>query len=1543
MNKLLNNLLALALLFSFIPVSHALTNGGVTSGFISVPDETDSYTFNAAAGDSIRLSLSGSITMWMQVYEPGGALLANSQSAIAKDSLVSGGTYTVLVSANSATETGDYDLHYARAPGGNEHGALSDHDLRTGDITRGDLDSYTLTVDAGDSIRLNVSGSITMWMVLYAPDGSRIGNSQSTIAQDSLAQAGTYTVVISSYTAHQTGDYDLHYARAPGGNEHGALSNHDLRTGNITRGDLDSYTLTADAGDSIRLNVSGSITMWMVLYAPDGSRISHSQSTIAQDSLVQAGTYTVVISSYTAHQTGDYDLHYARAPGGNEHGALSDHDLRTGNITRGDLDSYTLTVDAGDSIRLNVSGSITMWMVLYAPDGSRIGNSQSTIAQDSLVQAGTYTVVISSNTAHQTGDYDLHYARVPGGNEHGALSDHDLRTGNITRGDLDSYTLMVDAGDSIRLNVSGSITMWMVLYAPDGSRIGNSQSTIAQDSLVQAGTYTVVISSYTAHQTGDYDLHYARAPGANEHGKISSGDVLSEGITRGDLDSYTLTVATGDSIQLNVSGSITMWMVLYAPDGSRISHSQSAIALNSLAQAGTYTVVISSYTAHQTGNYQLAFYSTGTGQSEAAKEACNEDTICGGLNYVGNPINTAQGFKAQPEADYRNGRLEFVRIYRSDSNWTNRDLGEYWRHTYYRDINFFLNGSVLTAEVTDGRGAVVAFTQSGSTWQQVDPDYQARFENIYNTGLLTGYRFITPGDTREVYDTNAKLVRIEYRGGVSLDFGYDASSRLANVTDEEGHVLVFTYNTSDRIQNMTTPDGVFGYSYDGNNNLVQVTRPDTTTRTYHYEDAGYINALTGITNEENIRITTWGYDAQGRAVLSEQAGGLNRYTVVYNPDESVTVSNPLGKQTSYQFQTIHGVRKITAIDNHASPNSSATSETNTYTTEGWLDTETDAEGNVTRYTYDSRGLEISRIEADGTPEVRTITTTWDTTYRVPDIVTEPSRTTDYDYDAFGRVTAVTVTDTATTASRTTTNIYHPNTVNGNGDIVLGRLAAIDGPRTNVSDVTSYDYDANFNLIRITNGQGHEVNITSFDTSGRPLSITDENGIATTNVYDTLGRLTSQTRGTRTTSYSYDDAGQLVLVTLPDGRFYTYGYDNAQRLISIQSASGERTEYVLDNAGNRLEEIMRHASGIVTSRDRQEFDELNRLLASIDTINSTDARTEFSYDDNGNLKTITDPYTSTSTYLYDALQRVTAFIDAATGVTGSAYNPLDQLALVTAPNNAQTQFTYNAFGDVILEVSPDRGATNYTYDNAGNLSTKTDARSITATYTYDTLNRLTLISYPNSAEDISYFYDTNPGGAIACSNGIGQLCRVTDESGVTHFAYDIYGNITQRVHTELGVDYTHQFAYDQGDNLIQLTGSDTRVIAYSRDTERRISQVDADINGVPTILASNISYNPDGQETTITFGNGLTENRSYDENGLLQNQTQTVLVLGDVAPVALPDGLVNTADLLVMMRLALGLLTPTVEQLQNGDIYPPGSPDGIINIQDALLLQKMVLQ
>ncbi len=89
--------------------------------------------------------------------------------------------------------------------------------------------------------------------------------------------------------------------------------------------------------------------------------------------------------------------------------------------------------------------------------------------------------------------------------------------------------------------------------------------------------------------------------------------------------------------------------------------------------------------------------------------------------------------------------------------------------------------------------------------------------------------------------------------------------------------------------------------------------------------------------------------------------------------------------------------------------------------------------------------------------------------------------------------------------------------------------------------------------------------------GRPLSITDRNGVVTDLEYNARGWLTKSTvrhgTGDAVTMIEYSLAGDVIKVTLPDGSFLTYTYDDARRLTVITNQSGETIEFTYDLARN----------------------------------------------------------------------------------------------------------------------------------------------------------------------------------------------------------------------------------------------------------------------------------------------------------------------------------------------------------------------------------------
>ncbi len=137
-----------------------------------------------------------------------------------------------------------------------------------------------------------------------------------------------------------------------------------------------------------------------------------------------------------------------------------------------------------------------------------------------------------------------------------------------------------------------------------------------------------------------------------------------------------------------------------------------------------------------------------------------------------------------------------------------------------------------------------------------------------------------------------------------------------------------------------------------------------------------------------------------------------------------------------------------------------------------------------------------------------------------------------------------------------------------------------------------------NVQTITNAAGHVTQITGYDANGRPLSITDPNGLVTTLTYHPRGWLTSRQVGAELTNYAYDGLGQLTKVTLPDGSYLQYTHDGAHRLTQINDSINNKIVYTLDAMGNRTKEEAYDPSNTLARTRQQVYDSLNRLHQSV---------------------------------------------------------------------------------------------------------------------------------------------------------------------------------------------------------------------------------------------------------------------------------------------------------------------------------------------------------
>ena len=857
-----------------------------------------------------------------------------------------------------------------------------------------------------------------------------------------------------------------------------------------------------------------------------------------------------------------------------------------------------------------------------------------------------------------------------------------------------------------------------------------------------------------------------------------------------------------------------------------------------------------------------------------------------------NPINIGTGNKYESQLDYTgNGPfpLIFERYYNSDLAAVGGPQLSNWRHTYDRSI--VVNAPVASATSVSAMrpdGSSLVFAQNGPGWSP-DADVPDTLGQVFDaSGNLAGWKLTSShNDEVELYDVSGKLTSITNRAGLSQTLTYGTGGRLIQIADPVGRTLTFTYDASGRLSSIQDPSGgMYRYGYNSQNNVTSVTYPDGKVRTYLYnepqftQNANLPRVLTGIIDENGDRFATWNYDTQSRAISSEFAGGVGKYVVAYNSTNQSTVLDPLGQSRTFGLQNVVGVVKNTSVSGQCS--SCEAGAAMSYDQNGYVVARTDFNGNLTFYQrQDSFGrvdLETSRTEAFGTPVARTITTEWHPTFRLPIKVAEPKRINTLFYDSRGNLTSKTIqasTDadgaqgfsaTLTGAARTWTytNTYS-STVPG---LLIQQV--VDGPRTDVSDVTTYAWDNSGNLGSITNALGQVTSLGNYDPHGRPQQITDPNGLVTTLSYDLRGRLTSKSVGGEITAYTYDGVGQLIRVTLPDNSSLAYTYDAAHRLTGIADNLGNKIGYTLDTIGNRIQEQVSDPSNTLTQTRSRVYNSLNRLVQDIGALNQI---TNYAYDNQGNLTSITDPLSHTTTQGFDALNRLVRMTDPNGGQTQYGYDGLDQLTSVTDPRTLVTSYAVDGLANLNQQASPDTGTSANTYDTAGNLVSSLDAAGVQAAYTYDALNRVMSASYtapPNSgivaSTSIVYSYDQG-------ANGIGRLTGVSDATGTTGYSYDQKGKLISQVRVIAGQSYTTGYSYDSAGRLVSMTYPGGRQLNYTLDALGRVGQVATTVNGQAQTVVFGAAYRPFGALQSFAFGNGQLYARSFDLDGRITGYTQ----------------------------------------------------------------------
>ena len=773
--------------------------------------------------------------------------------------------------------------------------------------------------------------------------------------------------------------------------------------------------------------------------------------------------------------------------------------------------------------------------------------------------------------------------------------------------------------------------------------------------------------------------------------------------------------------------------------------------------------------------------------------------------------------------------------------------------------------------VTDGNGNVsqMTFNTSGQ------PISTKRFTRGLRPGEPAFF------ETTQQYDANQDLTRTVLPNGSAVEYGYDAKGNVLEVRREP---VGGDMNGADDIVESSTYEPIY-------NQVLTTTDPlgRVTTYTFDYQEANDTAGLAlrlGVSQAEiasrlaaaSIPMNLGDVNADGR---TDQIGGaiiraqFPNVTVEGSPQtvESLTTYNDRGQVLS----TRSPENRLTTFDHHPEndpdgdgvpvPGQSGSDPT------GYPSSVTSGEGTAdettTHMTYDAFGL--LRTLTDGRGAVSTLE--HDERNLLVRVVSAPpfSYQILVHHDENGNVASIEVENKDRNNVQVPANPWLTSTyTHDDMNRVLTHTAEIDSTH---DVVDTFTYDDNGNLTQVTRPAG---NVVRFEYDERDLLLkarrgfgTSQESVATYN-YDLNGNLSQVVdANSKSATATYDGFDRLAQVTNALGHVLKMSYDKASRTTLVEGRnssdlllSGSVVEY--DELGRpvRQDRQLVNTSGQVADvvsthlvYDRDDlptkvtddngksaisvYDAVGRLVESRDELNNAFLYTR---DDNGNVLTSTsrnrDDQTSavvdiTTTYAYDALNRITTFTDALGKVSTAAYdsrsNPVfltdragntvtrnfDGLGRVLSTvldvrdaggtivdtvtrawtydansrlleqlddNGSKTRYGYDPLDRIASRTwayqTPSAASETYTYDGADNRLTRLDANGTTTTYGYDDLNRLT--SRTGGGVTETYQYDP-----------LNRLTQAVLQSGVTTestvaFTYDSLGRPLSETQNALAV-------------------------------------------------------------------------------------------------------------------------------------------------------------
>jgi len=359
-----------------------------------------------------------------------------------------------------------------------------------------------------------------------------------------------------------------------------------------------------------------------------------------------------------------------------------------------------------------------------------------------------------------------------------------------------------------------------------------------------------------------------------------------------------------------------------------------------------------------------------------------------------------------------------------------------------------------------------------------------------------------------------------------------------------------------------------------------------------------------------------------------------------------------------------------------------------------------------------------------------------------------------------------------------------------------------------------------------------------------------------------GSSSAQTQNT-VTSFTYDANGNLKTQAKPGSAQRSYVYDALNRVVQSNVVPTTGTTYFTKLTLDGIDQL----TGVTDPRNLSTTYTVDGFggrtaLASPDTGSASSA-----FDENGNLLSSTDARGKTTTYTYDALNRVTSVTyGASTPVVyeydGGPNGPASSIGKISRVTNAVDD-------------------TAYTYDELGRIASKADTisvpgaaqlvRRVAYTYVQDGAGKghVASMTYP-SGNRINYSYDS--AGRVAAltlnpADGVGGTAEGTVVPLLSGITYTPTGNPQSWKWGVASAGNLYTRTYDLDDRLVTypLGSASGLVRTLTYDAGSRITNYTHAGPTGASGLDQTFGYDVYDRLTSSTAG-GATTTYTYDANG-----------------------------------------------------------------------------